>query len=344
MASESLTAQAVADLVGGRLLGEGQTPLRRVGSLEQAGPDALAFLASRRYLPEFRRSEAGCVLVPQDLAGEPLGPKTRIVVPDPHRALREALMALVPEPAAIPGVHPTATLGRGVMLAPEVVIGPHAVLGERVEVGARSRLGAGVVVGDGVSIGEDTVLDPNVVCYSGTVIGKRVWIKAGAVLGGTGFGFVPAEDVHLRIPHVGRCLIEDEVEIGSNTCVDRGSINDTIVGAGTKIDNMVHVAHNVQIGKRCLFMACVGIAGSVRIGDDSILAGQSGVIQHMTIGRGVRVASQAGVMRDLPDGATVSGSPARSHREMMRAQATIFRLADILRDLEALVQERPRGG
>jgi UDP-3-O-[3-hydroxymyristoyl] glucosamine N-acyltransferase len=145
------------------------------------------------------------------------------------------------------------------------------------------------------------------------------------------------------MPHVGRCIIEDEVEIGSNSCVDRGSIDDTVIGRGTKIDNLVHIAHNVRVGQRCLFMMGVGVAGSVRIGDDAILAGQAGVVHHVAIGRGARVASQAGVTGDVPDQATVSGFPARPHREFMRGQAATYRLGAILREIETLVQERKRG-
>jgi UDP-3-O-[3-hydroxymyristoyl] glucosamine N-acyltransferase len=343
VSSQTLTAQAVADLVGGRLLGEGETPLTGVGPIDRAGAGLLTFVSSAKYLPEFRASRAAAVLVPQELAGEPLGPRTRIVVDDPHRALREALLALAPEPVPAAGIHPTALIGRGTSLGHDVTIGPHAILGENVRLGARSRLGAGVVLEAGVTVGDDTLLDHHVVCHRGTRIGNRVRIKAGAVLGGPGFGYVPSTEGHLRMPHVGLCVIEDEVEIGSNSCVDRGSVDDTVIGQGTKIDNLVHIAHNVRVGQRCLFMMGVGVAGSVRIGDDAILAGQAGVVHHVAIGSGARVASQAGVTGDVPDQATVSGFPARPHREFMRGQAAVYRLGAILREIETLVQERKRG-
>lgn len=343
MTSQSLTAQAVADLVGGRLLGEGETLLTGVGPIDRAGAGSLTFLSSAKYLPEFRESRAAAVLLTQELADEPLGPPTRIVVDDPYRALRVALLVLVPEPVPLPGIHPTAVIGRGASLGPDVAIGPHALLGEGVRLGARSRLGAGVVLEDGVSVGDDTVLDHHVVCYRGTTVGNRVRIKAGAVLGGPGFGYVPSEAGHLRMPHIGRCIIEDEVEIGSSSCVDRGSVDDTVIGQGTKIDNLVHIAHNVRVGQRCLFMAGVGVAGSVRIGDDAILAGQAGVVHHVTIGTGARVGSQAGVTGDIPEHATVSGFPARAHRDVMRGQAALLRLGAIIRDVEKLVRERSRG-
>ncbi len=341
--SQTLTAQAVADLVGGRLLGEGETLLTGVGPIDRAGTGSLTFLSSAKYLPEFRASQAAAVLVTKELADEPDGPRTRIVVDNPRRALREALLALAPEPVPPAGIHPTAAIGRGASMGPDVLIGPHAILGENVRLGARSRLGAGVVLEAGVTVGDDTVLDPHVVCYRGTTIGNWVRIKAGAVLGGPGFGYVPSQEGHLRMPHVGRCIIEDEVEIGSNSCVDRGSVDDTVIGRGTKIDNLVHIAHNVRVGQRCLFMMGVGVAGSVRIGDDVILAGQAGVVHHVAIGRGARIGSQAGVTNDVPDAATVSGFPARPHREVMRGQAAMYRLGAIVRDIETLVQERKRG-
>jgi UDP-3-O-[3-hydroxymyristoyl] glucosamine N-acyltransferase len=343
VSSQALTAQAVADLVGGRLLGEGETLLTGVGPIDRAGAGSLTFLSSAKYLPAFRASRAAAVLVTEELAAEQAGPQTRIVVDDPHRALREALLALAPEPVPTPGVHPTAVIGPGAALDPDVTIGPHAFLGDNVRVGARSRLGAGVVLEADVTVGEDTVVDHHAVCYRGTSIGNRVLIKAGAVLGGPGFGYVPSQEGHLRMPHIGRCIIEDDVEIGSNSCVDRGSIDDTVIGQGSKIDNLVHIAHNVRIGQRCLFMAGVGVAGSVSIGDDAILAGQAGVVHHVAIGSGARVGSQAGVTGDVPDHATVSGFPARPHRDVMRGQAALYRLGAIIRDLEKLVRERNHG-
>jgi UDP-3-O-[3-hydroxymyristoyl] glucosamine N-acyltransferase len=170
-----------------------------------------------------------------------------------------------------------------------------------------------------------------------------VRIHAGARIGSDGFGYVYRNGIHDKIPHVGRCVVEDDVEIGANTTIDRGSIDDTVIGAGTKIDNLVHVAHNVRIGRLCLLMAQVGIAGSVRVEDGCILAGQVGVSGHHTIGRGARLAAQAGVFGDVPAGETWSGYPARPHREALRAQAASFRLPAIIRGLERLLRTSPDG-
>jgi len=200
------------------------------------------------------------------------------------------------------------------------------------------------VLGDGVVVGEDTRMDARVVCYPGARIGRRVLVKAGAVIGGDGFGYLSRAGAHERIPHVGACIIGDEVEIGSNSCVDRGSLDDTVIGKGTKLDNLVHVGHNVRLGERCLVMAGVGIAGSTRIGNDVILAGHVGVTDHLVIGDGARIAAKSAVFGDVPAGASFSGHPARPHRQFLRAQAALYRLAPIIADLERVAQKAERGG
>jgi UDP-3-O-[3-hydroxymyristoyl] glucosamine N-acyltransferase len=282
------------------------------------------------------------VLVPDALAGTPEGRRARIVVSDPYAALVRVMAALFPPTALQPGVDPAARLGPGCVLGADVSIGPFVVLGRGVHLGARSQLGEGVSLGDGVTIGEDTVIGPRAVCYAETRIGSRVVIKAGAVIGGPGFGYRRGPTGHDRIPHVGGCIVADEVEIGSNSCVDRGSVDDTVIGRGTKLDNLVHVGHNVRIGERCLLMAGVGIAGSTHIGNDVILAGHVGVTDHLLIDDGARIAAKSAVFGDIPAGASFSGHPARPHRQFLRAQAALYRLAPIIADLERVAgRERP---
>jgi UDP-3-O-[3-hydroxymyristoyl] glucosamine N-acyltransferase len=337
-----IPASEIAALTGGRLVGSGAVTVAGIAPLERAGPGDLSFLASSRYLPYFQRTSASVVLVKEDFAGAEGGPATRIVVPDPHAALLVVIPVLYPQAAWEPGVHPTAVVGRGAVWQEPVEIGPHAVVGAGVQLGKGVRIGAGCVLGDGVAIGDETWLYPGVTCYAGTALGKRVIVHAGAVLGSDGFGYVPGKEgeAHRKIPHVGRCLIGDDVEIGANTCIDRGSVDDTVVGTGTKIDNLVHIAHNVRIGARCLIMAEAGLAGSVQVEDEAIIAGQSGIGDHITIGRGARLLVQSGVIADIAPGTTVSGYPARPHREFLRAQAALYRLMAIVDELERLVEAK----
>ncbi len=339
-ATVPLTAQAVAELVSGRLVGDGTRLLTAVGPLDGADGGMLSFLTSARYLQAFRASTAGAVLLRAEHEAEPEGPAVRIVVPDPHAALTCVLVAMFPKARPAPGIDATARIGAGTILGLDVSIGAHAVVGRDVVLGSRVRLGAGVVLEDRVVIGDDTELDHHVVCYAGTVVGRRCVVKAGAVLGGAGFGYISGREGHGRIPHVGGCILGDEVEIGANSCVDRGSVDDTVIGPGTKLDNHVHVGHNARLGARCLIMGGSVIAGSAELGNGVILAGQAGVAGHLRVGHGVRVGAKSGVISSVPDGTDVTGFPARPHREWLRAQAAMYRLAGITDQLEDLVKSR----
>ena len=332
-----LRAAEIAALTGGRLIGPGDVAVRAVAPLDRAGPADLTFVASARYLRYLERSQAAVVLCAPEFADAP-GGTARVVVKDPYAALLALLPRLYPEPERVWGVHPSAVIGAGSCWTDPVLLGPHVVLGRDVVLGANVRIGAGCVIGDDVTLGDDTELFANVTCYPGTVVGRRVRAHAGVVLGSDGFGYVPDKDGHRKIPHVGRCVIGDDVEIGANTTVDRGSVDDTVVGAGTKIDNLVQVGHNVRIGARCIIMAQVGIAGSTIIEDDCVLAGQVGLAGHITLGRGARVAAQSGVDTSVEPGTTMFGTPAREHREQLRTLAALNRLARIARELEDLVR------
>jgi UDP-3-O-[3-hydroxymyristoyl] glucosamine N-acyltransferase len=314
-----------------------------IAPLERAGPGDLSFLAAPRYAQYFERTSASVVLVAPALAATAGGPETRIIVPDPYAALLVVLPVLYPQAVWEAGVHPTVVVGRGATWQEPVAIGAHAYLGRGVQLGKNVRVGAACVLGDGVAVGDDTELYPGVTLYSGTALGKRVIVHAGAVLGSDGFGYIPGKggEEHRKIPHVGRCLIGDDIEIGANTCIDRGSVDDTVIGSGTKIDNLVHIAHNVRIGARCLIMAQAGIAGSCQVEDDVIIGGQAGLSDHLTIGRGARLLVQSGYIGDVTAEATMFGTPARPHREFLRAQAALYRLAKIVDELEALVQPKP---
>jgi UDP-3-O-[3-hydroxymyristoyl] glucosamine N-acyltransferase len=339
-AAPALSVGAVAGLVAGRLIGDGEKRLTGVRPLETASEADLSFLVSPRYLPYFRASRAGAVLLGEAHAGEPGGPATRIVVPDVARALEQSVLAFVPPPAHRPGIDPAARIGAGAVVAADAAVGPWTLVGEGATIGARSRIGSGVVIGEGVAVGSDCVIDDHVVCYPGAVLGDRVVLKAAAVIAGPGFGYASDRQGHRRIRHIGRCVLEDDVEVGSGSCVDRGTLEDTVIGRGTKIDNLVMVGHNVRIGERCLVMAKTGIAGSVRIGSDVIIAGGVGIRDHAEIGDGARLAAMSGIFGNIDAGATVGGYPARNHREFLRAQAALYALAPIARDLATLLAER----
>ncbi|MBI4419679.1 MAG: UDP-3-O-(3-hydroxymyristoyl)glucosamine N-acyltransferase [Gemmatimonadetes bacterium] len=332
-----LTAREIAGLVGGEVLGPEDVCLAGVAPLDRAGPGELAFLASARYLPYFQRTSAGAVLLATGFRSISGGPATRIVVADPHGALQRLLPEMYPEPPVRWGLDPTARVGAGVRWAGRIAVGPGAVLGSGVELGADCIVGPFAVIGAESKLGERCRLEEHVVLAPRTELGRGVVLRSGARVGGQGFGYVPAEpDGHRRIPHVGRCVLGDHVEVGANSTIDRGSVGDTVVGAGTKIDNLVHVGHNVRIGARCLIMAQVGIAGSVDVEDDVVLAGQAGLADHVRIGQGARVAAQSGVIGDVAAGSTVSGYPARNHRSVLRQSAALRRLAPLVDRLQQL--------
>jgi UDP-3-O-[3-hydroxymyristoyl] glucosamine N-acyltransferase len=311
--------------------------IRRVRSLERAEPDDLGVCSGGRWLAALATTRAGAVLLAEEIADAP-GPETRIVVDDPMRAMTLVATALSNGNGLASGVDSTARLGTGVQLGAGCRIGAYAVLGAHVVVGEGVDIGPLTVIESAVQIGDRSVIEARVVIHQGSQIGRRVLIQSGAVIGGQGFGFLSSAAGHERVPQVGGCLLEDDVEVGAGSCIDRGSLDDTVVGQGTKIDNLVHVAHNVRIGKHCLIMAGVGIAGSTRLGDGVILAGQSGVSGHLQIGDRARIGGQAGVISSVPADAAYSGFPARPHREFLRAQAALYRLAAHVDALEALVR------
>jgi UDP-3-O-[3-hydroxymyristoyl] glucosamine N-acyltransferase len=334
-----LTAAGIAELVGGTLVGDGAAQVRGIAPLDRAGPSDLSFLGAPKYAAAFASSRAGVALVTPELAESPGNAQARIVVAKPMEAMLSLLPHFHKAPKATVGVHATAIIGSRVRLGANSSVGPYAVIGDDVILGAGTVIGPHCVVSAGVEIGEAALLYPSVTVYSGSRIGNRVTIHAGARIGSDGFGYVQQGGAHLKIPHVGRCLLEDDVEVGANTTIDRGSIDDTVVGAGTKIDNLVQIAHNVRIGRACLIMAQVGIAGSSRVEDGAMLLGQVGVSGHHTIGKRAILAAQAGVFGDIPAGETWSGYPARPHKEALRAQAALFKLPGLLRRIERLLDK-----
>lgn len=332
-----MRASEIAEIVGGVLEGEGDPELTGVAPLDRAGPQDLSLLAHGRYAAHLERSGAGAVLVSERLASRAAGiAAPRIVVRDVHRALALVLPRLFPEARPEPGVHPTAVVGAGTVLGAEVSIGPYAVIGRGVRVGDRVRIGAHVVVGDGCELGDDVVLHPHVTLYPGVRVGARSIVHSGARLGVDGFGYVRMGGSHRKIPQVGQCVIGADVEIGANTTIDRGSIGATEVGNGTKIDNLVHLGHNVRVGENVIIVAQVGVSGSAVLGREVTVAGQVGIPGHVVVGDGATLAARAGPLSDVPPGAVYSGFPAGPHRETLRAQAAFVRLPEIVKRIRAL--------
>jgi len=332
-----LTLAEVAEVVGGEVAGA-PTDQRFLGvaPLDGAGEAELGLLSNRRYLDEALSSSAGAFLVTRGLADSVPAARPRVVIEDANSALVRLLPVFEPAPAVEPTIHRTACLEQGAQIASGVSIGALAVVGARTAIGPGTILGAHVVIGEGCQIGADCVIHPRVTLYPGTRLGDRVEVHSGATLGADGFGYAHRPDGHHKVPQIGGCLIEDDVEIGAGTCIDRGSIGDTVIGAGTKIDNLVHIAHNVRIGRHSIIIAQVGIAGSTRVGQGAVFGGQAGIVGHLTIGAGARIGAQAGVIGDVPADAEVIGFPARPRKEYLRAMASAMNLQALRARVKAL--------
>ncbi|NNF12794.1 MAG: UDP-3-O-(3-hydroxymyristoyl)glucosamine N-acyltransferase [Gemmatimonadetes bacterium] len=334
--SGALTLGEVAERVGGRVVGDPDVRVGSIGPVDETDGDGLAFLGSRRYTQYVGESKAGAFLVADDLDEMLPEDANRVVVSEAYPAMRTLLQHFHPERPCRPGVHPTAVLGPGVELGVDVVVGPFAVLEESVSVGDRSRIGAHSVLGRGSVVGRDARLYPHVVLYEETVLGDRVTIHSGARLGTDGFGYTVVDGEHAKIPQVGRCVVGDDVEIGANSTLDRGSLGDTRIGSGSKLDNLVQIAHNVRVGARSLLAAMVGIAGSTRLGEGVFMGGQSGAINAIEIGDGAKVAVRSCVIGDLEAGGTYSGTPARPHWDTLKAWGLIDRLPELSRRVKRL--------
>jgi len=323
-----MTAAELAARLGGDLR---QCPpdrlLAEVKPLEEAGPEALSFLSNPKYGAKAKDSGAGLILVDSK---SDLGDRPVLVVANPYWAFAQAIGWFHPEPE--PGwceapVHPSAILAEGVRVA------PGATVGARCRVGARSVLHPGVHVGDDCAVGEDCEFFSGVVLYRRTRVGDRVRIHANTVLGSDGYGYVLVDGRHEKVPQAGWVEVADDVELGACVTVDRGVLGPTRIGAGTKVDNQVQIAHNDQIGKHCLIVSQVGISGSVKVGDYVTLAGKVGVAGHLEIGARSIVGGNSVVAKSLPEGSFVTGFPARPHREWAEAQAALNRLPKLLKDL-----------
>jgi len=336
----TLKLAELAAAVGGTVLGDGDVRISGIAPLDRAGPDQLSFLASKKYTSLLLESAAGAILVSPDLQDAPGRCANRVLVEKPHEAILALLPLLYRQPTRpFVGVHPTAVVDAGAEVDADACIEPFVVIEAGARIGAGAWIGAHSVIGAGARVGRDVRLYPQVTLYPGVVLGDRVAVHSGARIGSDGFGYVFREGAHQKLPHVGGCIIGNDVEIGANCTIDRGSIDQTVIGDGTKLDNLVHVAHNVRIGRLCLMAAQVGIAGSVRIGDGVVLAGQVGVSGHLTIGDKATITAQGGVVGNVPAGEMWGGFPARPHREQMRSYAALAKLPEWMKRVERTLRD-----
>ena len=337
-----LSLADVARVVGGTVVGDGTRMLRGISTLDRADEHELTFLSSARYAKELLESNAGAVLVTPELAEVPGRCANRVVVAKPH----EAMLTLLPRFYRMPerpfvGVHPSAAVAPDAVIHPDACVEAFVVVGAGATIGKGCWIGSHCTVGEGVVVGADSRLVDQVTLYPGTTLGERVTLHAGVRIGSDGYGYVFKGGAHQKIPHVGRCVIGNDVEIGANSTIDRGSLDATTIGDGTKIDNLVHVGHNCRVGRLVLMMAGVAIAGSARIEDGVVIAGQVGIAGHVTIGTRATLAAQAGVIGDVPAGATWGGYPARPHKDVLRGYAAMKRLPELLKRIDKLLGREP---
>jgi len=326
------TAAEIAKHLQGEVLGDANAVLNTFAPADRAQPGDLTFAENPEYLARAEQSAASAIIVDGDFASK----KILIRVPNARIGFAKALALFFPEPALPAGVHPTAVIAPSAQVDPTAHIGPYCVVHEKVRIGARSVLQGGNHIGIGVHLGEDVNLFPNVTIYARSEIGNRVRIHAGTVVGSDGFGYVQDNGVHRKVPQIGNVIIRDDVEIGANVSIDRGALGPTVIGKGTKIDNLVQIAHNVVIGDGCLVISQVGIAGSTKIGNYTILAGQAGIAGHLKIGNRVTVAAQSGIMNNIPDGEKWLGSPAQPDRQAKRQMIAVTHLPDLLKRVAEL--------
>ena len=336
------TLADVARAVGGRVHGDSELRLTGVRGLEDAGPEDLSFVADVRHAGAARGSRAGAYLASPATAPER---RPAVIVSEPAAALAAWLQVFRPEPRPRPGVRPGARVDRSARLGPGVAVEAGATIGPRARIGARTVIGPGAYVGADVTIGEDGRLHANAVVYDDCRIGDRCVLHAGAVVGSDGFGYVWDGARHLKIPQIGIVRVEDDVEIGANAAIDRATLGETVLGKGTKIDNLVQIGHNVVIGEHSLLCGQAGVAGSTRIGRRVTLAGQAGVADHARIGDGAIATAQSGIVTgaEVEPGTIVSGMPAAPHREFLKRSAWVARLPELARRLERLERRMGEG-
>ncbi len=333
----SFTVAELAEFCGGRLVAaaeRGSIVIRAVAAVDAAGPDAVTWISDKQHAKQLAASGAGAVIGTETLlGGDPRG----IIVDDPLTAIAAVLdRFLIPPERPEPGIHATAVVHESANLGVGVAVGAHAVVHAEAKIGDHTVLHEGVSIGRAVRIGRDCELYDHCVIYDRCELGSNVVLHAGVVVGADGFGYIFRDGGHRKFAHLGNVVIEDEVEIGVNSCVDRAKVGTTRIGRGCKIDNLVQIAHNVQLGPLCVIAAQTGIAGSARIGAGVVMAGQTGVSEGLDIGDGVKVTAGSATFRSVPAGSVVTGTPARDHMSVLRDQARVRKLQSLFDEVAAL--------
>ena len=340
----AFTTAEIAEHLEGEVLGNSSATLKGFATPDSARPGDLTFAENEDFFDRAVNSAATAIIADQRFTSTK---KILIRVSNARVVFAKAMALFFPERTFPGGVHPTAVVAPGAQIDSTAHIGPHCAIGERVRIGARTVLQGGNFIGEDSKLGEDVNLFPNVTVYPHTEIGRRVRIHANTVIGSDGFGYVQDGDIHRKVPQIGNVVVGDDVEIGAGVMIDRGALGSTVIGQGTKIDNLVQIGHNVEIGEGCLLVAQVGIAGSSKIGNYVVLAGQAGVAGHLKIGDKVTVTAKSGVMHDIPDGEKWFGIPAQPDKQGKRQLIAIQRLPDLLRrvaELEKKAAGKPKRG
>lgn len=335
------TAGDLAKELGAELAGDARLIINGIAPIEDAHEGQLTFLSNKKYFKHLDSTGASAVIVPPEISK---AKQTLLIHPHPYFAFAQAVRLFYPEPDVYPaGIHERAVIGENVKVSPSAHVGPNAVLEDDITIGDDSLIMAGAFIGRESKIGKNCLIYPNVTIREKTEIGNNVIIHSGTTIGSDGFGYAQADGKHYKIPQVGKVVIEDDVEIGANCTIDRAALGVTLIGKGTKIDNLVQIAHNVKMGENCIIISQVGISGSTELGNGVILAGQAGIIGHLKIGDNVIVAAQSGVSHNLEDGNKYLGSPAREMMSQKRIEAIIHKLPEYvkrLRKIEKKLEEK----